>query len=116
MTANQRSSAPDWLFRTLQRAGLRVESGRTPESLIVRLQDSKPIEFDVLAFPVLSLERAQEIVRSIPARNPKARFLLAIRQLSERTREMLRTSGCSWAEELSGIVHIVAPGLLINVN
>jgi hypothetical protein len=60
--ANQRSSAPDWLFRTLQRAGLRVESGRTPESLIVRLQDSKPIEFDVLAFAVLSLERAQEIV------------------------------------------------------
>ncbi len=116
MMANRRSSAPDWLFHTLQRAGLRVESGRTPASLIIRLQDSEPLEFDVLTFPVLSLERAQEIVQSMPARNPKARFLLAIRQLSERSREMLRTSACSWAEELSGIVHIVAPGLLVNVN
>jgi hypothetical protein len=116
MMAKQRSSAPDWLFRTLQQAGLRVESGSTPESLIVRLQGSKPIEFHVLAFPVLSLERAQEVVRSALVLNPKARSLLAIRQLSERTREMLRTSGCSWAEELSGIVHIVAPGLLVNLN
>jgi len=116
MTANRRSSAPNWLFRTLQRAGLHVESGRTPASLIIRLPDSKPIEFDVLAFPVLSLEKAQEIVQSLSARNPKARLLLAISQLSERTREVLRTVGCSWAEELSGIVHIVAPGLLVNVN
>lgn len=116
MVANQRSSVPDWLFRTLQQAGLRVESGATSASVRIWLQDSKPIEFDVLTFPVLSLERAQEIVQSIPARIPKAQFLLAIRQLSERTREMLRTNTCSWAEELSGIVHIVAPGLLVNVD
>ena len=114
MMANQKP-APDWLFRTLQQAGLRVESGDTSASVKIRLQGSKPIEFDVLTFPVLSLEKAQEIVQSMPARNPKSQFLLAIRQLSERTREMLRTS-CSWAEELSGIVHIVAPGQLVNVK
>jgi hypothetical protein len=93
-----------------------VEPGGTSASIKIRLQDSKPIELDVLTFPVLSLERTQEIVQSIPARNPKKQFLLAVRQLSERTREMLRTSTCSWAEELSGIVHIVGPGLLVNVN
>lgn len=116
MAANQRSSAPDWLFRTLQRAGLRVESGHTSSSLLIQLEGSRPIEFGVLLFPVLSLERAQELVQNLRGPNPKTRFLFAIRQLSERTREMLRTSGCSWAEELTGIVHIVAPGLLVNVN
>src|ERR1035441_82288 len=113
MAANQRSSAPDWLFRTLQRAGLRVESGHTSSSLLIQLEGSRPIEFGVLLFPVLSLERAQELVQNLRGPNPKTRFLFAIRQLSERTREMLRTSGCSWAEELTGIVHIVAPGLLV---
>jgi hypothetical protein len=116
MAVNPRSSAPDWLFRTLQRAGLRVESGATPSSLMIRLEGSRPTEFDVLRFPVLSLERAQQIVESARSRNPEARVLLAIRQLSDRTREMLRAARCSWAEELTGIVHVVGPGLFVNVN
>lgn len=115
MMANQRSLAPDWLFRTLQRAGLRVESGRTSASLSIRLEGSAPIEFDVLNFPVLSLERAEQIAQRA-GQNPETPVLLAIRHLSERTREMLHASGCSWAEEATGIVHIVAPGLLVNVN
>src|SRR5947209_1958238 len=103
MAANQRCSVPDWLFRTLQRAGLRVESGHTPASLMIRLEGATPLEFDVLSFPVLSLERAQEIIQSSRGGNPKARPLLAIRHLSERTREVLRTCGFSWAEEVTGI-------------
>ena len=116
MTANRRSSVPDWLFRTLQRAGMRVEPASTPASLIIRLPDSKPIEFDVVAFPVLSLERAEEMIRNMSARNPKARSLLAIRQLSVRAREVLQANACSWVEELSGIVHLAAPGLLVHVT
>ena len=115
MVANLRSSVPDWLFRTLQRAGLRVESGATPSSLMICLEGSRPLEFDVLRYPVLSLERAQQVVESTRSR-PEAQVLLAIRQLSDRTRDMLRAASYSWAEELTGNVHVVGPGLFVNVN
>lgn len=116
MAANHRSSLPDWLFRTLQGAGLRVEPGQTFTSLLIRLEGSRPVEFEVASFPVLSMERAQEVIEGTRQHSPKARLLLAIRHLSQRTREMLRTWGCSWVEEATGIVHLVAPGLLVNVN
>lgn len=116
MAANHRSSLPDWLFRTLQRAGLHAEPGQTPASLLIRLEGSKPVEFEVVSFPILSLERAHEMILGTRRHNPKARLLLAIRHLSERTREILLTWGCSWAEEATGIVHVAAPGLLVNVN
>lgn len=114
--ANHRSSLPDWLFRTLQRVGLRAEPGQTPASLLIGIEGSRPVEFDVASFPVLSLERAQEMTEGARRHHRKARLLLAIRHLSARTREMLHTRGCSWAEEATGIVHVVAPGLLVNVN
>src|SRR4051794_29594376 len=114
--ADSRSYVPDWLFRTLQRAGLRVESGTTPSSLTIRLEGSRPIVFDVLRLPVLSFERAQQIVESTRGQSPEPRVLLAIGQLSARTRDTLRAASCSWAEELTGIVYVVGPGLFVNVN
>jgi len=116
MVANQKSPAPDWLFRTLQQAGLRVESGKSTRSLRVRLEGSRPIEFDVFSVPVLSLERAEEWIETVRGRNSKARPLLAVRHLSERARDRLHASGSSWAEEATGSVHVVAPGLLVNVT
>jgi hypothetical protein len=83
---------------------------------MIRLEGSRPMEFDVLRLPVLSLERAQQLVESARSRSPEPRVLLAIRQLSDRTRDTLRAASCSWAEELTGVVHVVGPGLFVNVN
>lgn len=116
MATRERSSVPDWLFRTLQKVGLRVEPGQTPSTVAVHLDGCEPIKFDILNFPVLSLERAREVAGPNRVQNSGKRLLLASRQLSARTREMLRTDGLSWAEELTGVCHLVGPGLLVDVG
>src|SRR5438309_7625649 len=90
-----------------------VEPGQTPSTVAVHLDGCEPIKFDILNFPVLSLERAGEVAGPNRVQNPGKRLLLASRQLSARTREMLRTAGLSWAEELTGVCHLVGPGLLV---
>jgi hypothetical protein len=116
MAPATRSPVPDWLFRTLQHAGLRAEPGQTATSLSIRVQGSSPVEFEVVRFPVLSLERAQQSIEAARRRRSRARLLLAVRQLSERTRELLSTSNCSWVEEATGNIYLVAPGLLVKVS
>jgi Glycoside hydrolase family 2 C-terminal domain 5 len=70
-----------------------VESGHTSSSLLIQLEGSRPIEFGVLLFPVLSLERAQELVQNLRGPNPKTRFLFAIKLTLHTAPGGLRADG-----------------------
>lgn len=80
--------------------------------------DSRRRTFEVVLIPVLSKEKAAEFIKgqepfaTDPARAP----LVATRQLAEQTRELLRKSGISWAEELTGVCHLTGRGLLIDTR
>jgi uncharacterized membrane protein len=97
--------------------GLQVRQGARASSIIVRVSGSPPVAFNVRYAPVLSRERANTLVeeeRGLPAQ--KHQTLLATRQLSESTREVLRKAGVSWVEQLTGVSRLVGPGLLVEVR
>ena len=118
MVVSRTRSSADWLIRTLQRLeGLQARKGARASSIIVRVHGSAPIAFNVRYLPVLSRERAKELVQEgqvLPRQ--KYRPLLATRLLSEPTRELLRKAGVSWVEQLTGVSRLVGPGLLVEVK
>ena len=94
-----------------------MRQGARTSSLVVRVNGSAPVVFNVRHIPVLSGERANELVKEGQAApGQKDRLLLATRQLSELTRELFRKSGVSWVEQLTGISRLVGPGLLVDVK
>jgi predicted transcriptional regulator len=75
------------------------------------------VAFNVQHFPVLSRERASELVKEGSAlHRQKALPLLATRQLSEPTRELLRKAGMSWVEQLTGVCRLAGRGLLVEAK
>jgi len=83
----------------------------------VRVNGSAPVVFNARFFPVLSRERANELVKEVQAApRQKHRPLLATRQLSEPTRELFRKAGVSWVEQLTGVCRLVGTGMLVEVK
>jgi hypothetical protein len=79
--------------------------------------DSHGRTFEVFPIPVLSKEKAAELIKRQPfATDPARAPLVATGQLAEQTRELLRKSGISWAEELTGVCHLTGRGLLIDTR
>jgi hypothetical protein len=75
------------------------------------------VVFNARFFPVLSRERANELVKEVQAApRQKHRPLLATRQLSEPTRELFRKAGVSWVEQLTGVCRLVGTGMLVEVK
>lgn len=111
-------SPADWLLRTLQRLeGLQARQGAHPSSIVALVNGSAPVVFNVRHFPVLSRERAKELVKEAQALpRQEDRPLLATRQLAEPTRELFRQAGVSWMEQLTGVCRLVGPGLLVEVK
>jgi hypothetical protein len=118
VTVSRTRSSADWLLRTLQRLeGLQARQGARASSLVVRVNGSSPVVFNARFFPVLSRERANDLVKEGQAGpRQKHRPLLATRQLSEPTRELFRNAGVSWVEQLTGVCRLVGPGLLVEVR
>lgn len=118
MVISRTRSSADWLLRTLRRLeGLQARQGARTSSIVVRVNGSAPVVFDVRYFPVLSRERAAELVkegRALPRQEDRP--LLATRQLSEPARELFRKAGVSWMEQLTGVCRLVGPGLLVEVK
>lgn len=118
MIVSRTRSSADWLIRTLRRLeGLQVRQGARASSIVVLVNGSAPVVFSVRYFPVLSRERANELVQqgqALPGQ--RDRPLLATRQLSEPTRELFRKAGVSWVEQLTGVCRLVGPGLLVEVK
>ncbi len=86
----------------LQRVeGLEVHPGSEPDSLSVSVNAGRRTRFEVLSIPVLSQEKADELVRvwhdSAVSASHRYR-LIATRHLSSATRELLRENGISWIE------------------
>jgi len=100
--------------------GLAVERGPRPSTLLVRIAGGKPVCFEVKNVPVLSQERAMEMIRlsrSGTRKGPCAgRILITTGQLSEPMRERLREAGISWIERLSGTCRLIGPGLLVDIT
>ena len=113
-----RDVAPDWLPRLLnQVSGIEAHPGPNANSIAVVVNGGRTTNFDVYFLPVVSWERAEEIIRTwrLSAPTPRS-MLIATRYLSSATRELLREEGLSWAEEGTGICRLSAPGLLVDVR
>lgn len=115
----KRSPIPAWLHRLLsQIQGLHLTKNEDNTLTITLSGDSRRRTFQVVPIPVLSRERAAEFIkrREPLATDPMRATLVATRQLAEQTRELLRKSGISWAEELTGVCHLTGRGLLIDTR
>ncbi len=94
-----------------------MRQGARTSSIVVLVNGSAPVVFNVRYFPVLSRERANELVKegqALPRQGDRP--LLATRQLSEPTRELFRKAGVSWVEQLTGVCRLVGTGLLVEVK
>ncbi len=110
-------SSPGWLLRTLQRLkGLQIRQDTRSSSIHVFVNGSAPAVFEVRYFPVLSRERATELIKGEALPQSGKRILLATRRLAEPTRELLREAGISWVEQLTGVCRLVSPGLLVEAT
>jgi len=98
--------------------GLRLTKNEDNTLTIMLSGDSHRRTFEVFPIPVLSKEKAAEFIKA------RERFstdttrapLIATRQLGEQTRDLLRKSEISWAEELTGVCHLTGRGLLIDTR
>jgi hypothetical protein len=116
---NVKASPTESVSRMLHRVeGLEVHSGSEPDSLSVSVNAGRRANFEVFSIPVLSQEKADELVRVWQAAHSDNRRnrLIATQYLSSATRELLRENGISWIEERTGICRLVAPGLLVDLK
>jgi hypothetical protein len=107
-----------WVLRTLdQVAGLTITPS-TDGRLLLAINGGRQHTFEVLNMPTLSQEKAAEFVKNrqkISSQKWKAP-LIAVRQLSAPTRELLRKERISWVEEETGVCFLGGPGLLIDTK
>ena len=99
--------------------GLHAHPGPDPQSVSVIVNGGRPTNFEVVSIPVLSQERAEELIEMWENSGPhstRRHRLIATRHLSSATRELLRQNGISWVEQGTGICRLFAPGLLVDVR
>ena len=113
-------SPTEWVSRMLQGIeGLEAHPGSEPDSLCVSVKAGHRTNFEVVSIPVLSQEKADELVRSwqdSARTGSRQNKLIATRYLSSATRKLLRGNGISWIEERTGICRLFASGLLVDVK
>lgn len=102
-----------------QIVGLEVQHGLGLHSISIVVNRDRATNFEVYFVPVLSWEKAEELIRTWHNPNtslPEHYRLIATRHLASATRELLREAGLSWVEESTGICRLSAPGLLIDMK
>lgn len=120
MSPSAKESATEWVSGILQRVeGLHALPGSAPDSLSVTANGGRQTTFEILSIPILSQEKADELVRAWQNSGPsidRPNRLIATQQSSLATRELLRINGISWVERRTGICRLSAPGLLVDVK
>jgi AraC-like DNA-binding protein len=108
---------PVWLLRLLRQIhGLSVEV-TDDRSILLSAHGGRRQIFKVEYHPVLSGEKANLLLQEWKRTSEgRSRILLAVQRLAPHTRQLLRTAGLSWAEAETGICHLAAPGILIDVT
>jgi hypothetical protein len=113
-------SVPEWLPLTLRQVeGLDAHARPDRHSVSVMVNGGRATNFEVFSIPVLSQERAKELIDKWRTSDPNSTGrdrLIATRHLSSATRGLLRENGVSWVEEGTGICRLFAPGLLVDVR
>lgn len=113
-----RPPIPPWVLRALdQVAGLTI-TPNTDQTLLIAINGGRQHTFDVLNMPTLSQEKAAEFVKNrqrVAGQKWKVP-LIAVRQLSAPTRQLLRKEGISWVEEETGVCFLAGPGLLVDTK
>ena len=96
---------------------LEAHPSSEPDSLSVRVNGGRQTNFEVLSIPILSQEKASELVRVWQDSGSSRRNrLIATKHLSSATRKLLRENAISWVEEQTGICRLFAPGLLVDIK
>lgn len=88
--------------------------------LLVRAHSGPAVEFRLTWVPILSREAASQLIEdqanTADRSSEMPQRLFATRTLAESTRRMLREQRVSWAEQNTGVLHLAAPGLLVDIR
>lgn len=108
---------PDWLIRRLRTIPrLRVEIDPHRNRLTLLTSGAKPAIYRVVAASGISgaeaMRRATELSRKVGLEHT----LLAVRSLPSGVRDELADAGVSWAEQLTGHLHLQAAPLFVHVD
>lgn len=108
---------PVWLLRLLRQIqGLSVEITEA-QSIVLSAHGGRRHTFTVQYHPVLSGEKAKLLLQAWKRPlESRSKNLLAVQRLAPHTRQLLLAAGLSWAEAETGVCHLAAPGMLIDVT
>jgi hypothetical protein len=107
-------SVHDAVLRRLRSVGgLRAQTGKKGEDLRVSVMGAESITFVLEVKHRFSDDAVQQLKRM--QQRLRSPVLLVIRELSPKRREDLRSNDLSWIEYGTGLVHLRAPGLAIDL-
>ncbi|MCU0650431.1 MAG: hypothetical protein MUF00_20765, partial [Gemmatimonadaceae bacterium] len=108
---------PDWLVRRLRTLpGVRVEVDAMGDHLVVHGRGATPIVFRAIPVRGGWGKDASRRAKDLSAQAEDAHALLVVRRLPATLRDELAEAGVSWAEQLTGHLHLQAAPLFVHVE
>ena len=115
-TMKQGTKIPDWLLRFL-RSLQEIEVHTLDDGTIsLTVAGGNTHNFKVEARSRIGEKEALHLVNRYSHQQTSRQYplLICTRRLSSNTRDVLRDAGISWVEHDTGVIHLIAPGLLIH--
>jgi hypothetical protein len=118
ITVRNRPRIPPWLYRALNQVSGLAIIPTADNTVSIAISGGRQHTFAVLNMRTLGQEKAVEFLKNRQKISTQKRTapLVAVRQLSSATRELLRKERVSWVEEETGVCFLVGPGLLIDTK
>ncbi len=111
------TSAPDWLARKLRTLpGVRVDIDPLGGRITLHSPGAKPVMYRAISASGISGTEATRRAKELAKKVGPMHTLLAVRSLPSAIRDELADAGVSWAEQLTGHLHLQAPPLFIHVE
>ncbi len=111
------TNVPDWLIRRLRTLpGIRVEMDPIRGRITLRSPGARPIVYRIIPASGISGAEATRRAKVLSRKVGAEHTLLAVRSLPNAIRDDLADAGVSWAEQLTGHLHLQAAPLFIHVE
>ncbi len=108
---------PDWLARRLRTLpGVRVNIDPLGGRITLHSPGTRPVVYRTISASGISGTEATRRAKELSKRVGPTHALLAVRSLPSAIRDKLAEAGISWAEQLTGHLHLQAAPLFIHVE
>ncbi len=108
---------PDWLTRRLRTLpGVRVDLAPLGSRITLHSPGTRPVRYRAIAVSGISGAEATRRATELSKKVGEEHALLAVRSLPSAVRKELAEAGVSWAEQLTGHLHLQAAPLFIHVE